>query len=641
MNPLRPLLRPRRDADASVSARAPAGRKPDRNADRKADPNADPNADPKPDGISARRPDATFTQDTAPASEREPGRWMPPLSTLLPTVLLACSLAALALLWQWQAIASTWAAWILPVCASLGAGAAGVWALAASLQRRLATITRAVRRLEEGHAYERVACEGGGDVGRLAYRVNRMAAAAAKREDFNRQQALTDPLTGLPNRVLLADRLRQAVRASERSKAEVAVMVVDLDRFKFINDTLGHDLGDRVLKEVARRLTASARDSDTVARLGGDEFVLLLSGGEQAAQEVGTRVLQAMNEPLRHDTHVIDIGASIGIAIYPRHGGDEATLMRHADVAMYRAKRQQRGLVVFDGSDEQVRRSYLSMHGELRKALEAGEFELDYQPKLDLRSGLIVGVESLVRWNHRTRGRVPPGEFIPFAEQTGFIRELTRWVTAQSVRFAAELAQAGLDVRVSANISAQDIEGAGFCDEIASLLRRARLEPRRLCLEITESGLVTETPAALKALHDIAALGVRLSVDDFGTGYATLKQLQQLPVHEMKIDRSFVSGMTHNRGSESIVRATIDLGRQLGLCVVAEGVESVAEMRALAALGCSEIQGYFVAKPLREATVVDWIRSRHLLYESSPSAYFEMLTAQQGGAAGTRAALHS
>ncbi len=560
---------------------------------------------------------------------------------LLPAVLLSCSGSALVLMWQVSNIASTWSAWIVPVMASLAAGIVGVWASALSLRRKLARIAQAVRRLEDGHEFERVDCEGHGDVGLLAHRVNRMAAAAAAREDRSRQRALTDPLTGLPNRVLLADRLRQAVRASERVKAEIAVMVVDLDRFKFINDTLGHDIGDRVLKEVARRLTTSARDSDTVARLGGDEFVLLLSGGEQAAQEVGARVLKAMNEPLRHESHVIDIGASIGVAIYPRHGGDEATLMRHADVAMYRAKRQQRGLVVFDGSDEQVRRSYLSMHGELRKALEAGEFELDYQPKLDLRSGLIVGVESLVRWNHRTRGRVPPGEFIPFAEQTGFIRELTRWVTAQSVRFAGELARAGLDVRVSANISAQDIEAAGFCQEVAELLRRARLEPRRLCLEITESGVVTETETALKALHDIAALGVRLSVDDFGTGYATLKQLQQLPVHEMKVDRSFVSDMTNNRGSESIVRATIDLGRQLGLSVVAEGVESVAQMRALAALGCTEIQGYFVAKPLRESNVIEWIRSRHMLYETSPAAYFEMLTAQQGAEAARGAALHS
>jgi EAL domain-containing protein (putative c-di-GMP-specific phosphodiesterase class I) len=282
--------------------------------------------------------------------------------------------------------------------------------------------------------------------------------------------------------------------------------------------------------------------------------------------------------------------------------------------------------VVFDGSDEQVRRSYLSMHGELRKALEAGEFELDYQPKLDLRSGLIVGVESLVRWNHRTRGRVPPGEFIPFAEQTGFMRQITRWVVRDGLRFGAELARAGLNLRVSINVTAGDIQERGFADEIAEIVRSLKVPSDCLCLEITESGVVSESEAALETLQAISKMGIKLSVDDFGTGYSTLKQLQQLPVQELKIDRSFVLGILDNHGSETIVRSTIDLARHMGLRVVAEGVENVRQMRALAALGCHEVQGYFLAKPMRAVDLVSWVQMRHALHASSREMYFGMLT---------------
>jgi predicted signal transduction protein with EAL and GGDEF domain len=333
-----------------------------------------------------------------------------------------------------------------------------------------------------------------------------------------------------------------------------------------------------------------------------------------------------MKAPLHHRDQLIDIGVSIGISIYPQHGADDLTLLRHADTAMYRAKRRRAGVEIFDGEQQQeVRRSYLSMLGELRTALEAGQLVLDYQPKLDLTSGLIVGLEGLVRWHHPTRGRVPPGEFIPFAEQTGFMRDITRWVVTEGAKFAGELAKRDLQVSVSVNVSAQDIENPAFSGGIADVIRELRLEPGRLTLEITESGLLSETENALRNLQSIAALGVRLSVDDFGTGYATLKQLQKLPVHELKVDRSFVSGMNQNRGNQTIVRSTIELGKQLGLRVTAEGVETVAELRALATMGCHEIQGYYLAKPMPPVEVIAWIEMRHALYASSREAYFKML----------------
>jgi diguanylate cyclase (GGDEF)-like protein len=548
----------------------------------------------------------------------------------LPATAAACVLLAHALL--------GWLLWRHPdwtptrpvlIAASAGIGlavSAGVlWGVGFWLGRRIDRIIEVLERTQVGDYTQRVRSGLHDDVGMLARRVNLLVATSASREKRIMESALSDPLTGLPNRTLLTERIRHSLAMSRRSRAPFAVAVLDLDRFKFINDTLGHATGDTVLCEVAKRLRAAVRESDTVARLGGDEFVLLLQGGEDAVREVATRIIDAMKAPLHHRDQRIDIGVSIGVALHPQHGADDLTLLRHADTAMYRAKRRRAGMVVFDGESHEVRRSYLSMLGELRAALEGGQFVLEYQPKLDLTTGLIVGLEGLVRWNHPTRGRVPPGEFIPFAEQTGFMREITGWVVQEGARFAGDLAKRRLPLNVSINVSAQDIENPAFSGAIEEIVVARRLEPGRLTLEITESGLLSETDAALTNLKSIAELGVRLSVDDFGTGYATLKQLQQLPVHELKVDRSFVSGMNQNRGNQTIVRSTIDLGKQLGLRVIAEGVETVAELRALAAMGCDEIQGYYLAKPMGAVEVIAWIEMRHALYASSREAYFKML----------------
>jgi diguanylate cyclase (GGDEF)-like protein len=510
-------------------------------------------------------------------------------------------------------------AFSMVVCSGL------LWLYGTLLSRRVAGIADVLEKTQRGDYSDRVAPGVDDEIGLLCRSVNSMVASAQSRERRIKESALVDPLTGLPNRTLLTERIRQTLALAERTRAPFSIAVLDLDRFKFINDTLGHSTGDVVLREVARRLKATVRESDTVARLGGDEFVLLLHGAETSAREVTGRIAEAMRTPLRHRDQLIDIGVSVGVSLYPQHGRDDLTLLRHADAAMYQAKRRRAGIQFFDGESATVSRSYLSMLGELRTALESNHLVLDYQPKLDLRSGLIVGVEGLVRWHHPTRGRVPPGEFIAFAEQTGFMREITLWVVNEGARFARELSDRDLKIRVAVNVSAQDIESSSFAKTIVDITKKHGIEPERLCLEITESGVVSETENALTNLRKLAEQGVRLSVDDFGTGYSTLKQLQQLPVHELKIDRSFVSGMNENRGSMTIVRSTIDLGKQLGLSVVAEGVETVAELRGLAAMGCDEVQGYYLAKPMLAADVVGWVEMRHALYRSSRQDYFKML----------------
>ena len=510
-----------------------------------------------------------------------------------------------------------WHTHLMPIAlsgtvAALAAATAAA-AVGSRLSRRLGIIREVLDHTRLGDYSVRIDRQSGDEVGAVAHSVNRLVTTSAHREKRILESALADPLTGLPNRTLLTERLRHLLTLSRRQPTPFALAVIDLDRFKFVNDSLGHAAGDSVLLEVASRLRKTVRDTDTVARLGGDEFVLLLTGGEQAVREVATRIMDAMKAPMVHMNQRIDIGLSIGIALHPQHGSDDRLLMRHADSAMYRAKRKRLGFEVFNGESHEVRRGYLSMLGELRTAMETGQLVLEYQPKLEVGTGMIVGFEGLVRWHHPKRGKVQPSEFVQFAEQSGFIREMSLWVVAEGARFSQTLSEHGLDVAISVNVSTQDIENGDFARNVGRIIQSIQPHAGRLCLEITESGLVSETSVAVTNLKEIAALGVRLAVDDFGTGYATLKQLQNLPVHELKIDRSFVSGMIENRGSHTIVRSTIDLGKQLGLRVVAEGVETVAELRSLAAMGCDEIQGYYVAKPMPATEVIGYVRARNAL----------------------------
>lgn len=495
------------------------------------------------------------------------------------------------------------------------------------LAARISNIAEVLERTQAGDYTVRLALGVDDELGLLSRRANLLSSTAEVREKRITESSLTDALTGLPNRALLTNRLEHTLKVATRERTSFAVALIDLDRFKWVNDTLGHDAGDMLLKEVARRLKATVRTSDTVARLGGDEFVLLMEGNQDSAQAVANHVLEAMKTPMQLQGQTVDIGMSIGIAVFPDHGQDSLALMRHADSAMYSAKRKQKGRSTFDGDSRgsAPATNHLSMLGEMRAALEQKQFHLEYQPKLNLDTGLITGLEGLVRWKHPKRGRVNPAEFIPLAEQTGFMRELTSWVVAEGAHFAAELARQEMEICVSVNVSAQDIEASEFSDSIKQILAQEKLAPERLCLEITETGVISEKENALKNLHAVSAMGVRLSVDDFGTGYSSLKQLQALPVNELKIDRSFVSGMNESHHNATIVNSTVEMARQLGMKVVAEGVETVSEMRALASMGCDEIQGFYLSRPMAPAEVISWIQMRHSLHDSSRDEYFKML----------------
>ena len=510
-------------------------------------------------------------------------------------------------------------------------GAVGGAMVARGLRRRIAAVSELLSEAAAGNYGGQVADVGGDEIGVLAHRANRMTETARQREQRMTASAMTDSLTGLPNRALLSSRLEQMIATASRDAGQFSVAVIDLDRFKWVNDTLGHGAGDTLLKEVSQRLRAAVRGSDTVARLGGDEFVVLIRGGLGQARVVADHLLQAIREPVAIQGQHVDVAMSIGIAVFPEHGDNALTLMRNADAAMYEAKRRRTGKAehshAANGTGPGRDQDQLSLVSEMRTALAGGGFLLVFQPKLDLNTGLIGGVEGLIRWRHPQRGMIPPAEFIPVAESSGFMRELTPWVIREGARFASALADQGLNLRVAVNVSTMDLENAVFAQIVQGIVEELRLEPWRLGLEITETGVLSETESALRNLRQVSALGVKLSVDDFGTGYASLSQLQKLKVDELKIDRTFVHGMTADRGKATIVRSTIDMGRQLGLNVVAEGVENAAEMRALAAMGCDEVQGFFLSKPLPPDELVEWVRMRHALHDHSQDEYFKMLLA--------------
>ena len=426
-------------------------------------------------------------------------------------------------------------------------------------------------------------------------------------------QASHDMLTGLPNRKLLVEKCHEALEDAGRDGRPVAVFVLDLDRFKEVNDTLGHQVGDQVLQEVGRRLAAAIRPDDTVARLGGDEFAVLLPRLDRPdiAADVAVRIGAAFAAPLTLDGMTMDVDASIGIALAPQHGTDFDLLMQRADVAMYVAKERGLPYEVYSPEIDRNSTSRLSLLGELRRALDgatdAGRLELHYQPQVDLASGTVVGVEALLRWQHPTRGLVPPDDFIPLVEQTALMRPLTRWVIEESLAQVERWARLGIDLRVAVNVSLRDLHAGDFADFLAARLVRHGVSAAALQLEITERVLTADpgrTAATLQALED---LGLALSLDDFGTGYSSLAQLRRLPVNEIKIDRSFVQRMTADEDDRTIVRSIIELGDALGVRVVAEGVETEEIWHQLTQLGCTEAQGWYFSRPLPEAEITRWL----------------------------------
>jgi diguanylate cyclase (GGDEF)-like protein/PAS domain S-box-containing protein len=451
----------------------------------------------------------------------------------------------------------------------------------------------------------------------LSAAVSRAAEDEAKQRlleqsELNEYQALHDALTGLANRTLYRDRIERAIRAARREGKHLAVVMMDLDRFKEINDSLGHAAGDTVLVELGLRLEQSLRDSDTVARLGGDEFGLLLPSVEMPEGVLAAmdRVRAELGRPVLVEGLPLVIEGSIGIAVFPEDGDDVDTLIKHADVAMYHAKEKNAGFAFYDPSCVRHDASRLTLVGELRRALERNELVLHYQPKAFLADGQVRSVEALVRWQHPVRGLVPPDDFIPLVQQTGLIKPLTRYVIDAALRQAREWNTQGWDLSVAVNLSTRNLLDVEFPDQVAQLLERHGVSADRLELEITESTMLEDPPRTRVILERLSEMGIRLSIDDFGTGYSSLAYLKRLPVDEIKIDRSFVMNMDEDEDDATIVRSTIDLGRNLGLEVVAEGVESGPIWDRLTALGCTVAQGYYLSRPLPADELTPWLERR-------------------------------
>jgi diguanylate cyclase (GGDEF)-like protein len=414
-----------------------------------------------------------------------------------------------------------------------------------------------------------------------------------------------DALTGLPNRTLFHERLEEALASSRRHGESVALLCLDLDHFKTVNDTLGHPAGDALLKAVAERLRTDLGDEDTIARLGGDEFAILLRGGAQPDDATGLarRTIASLSEPFVLGDDHVTAGVSIGIAIGPTDGADADQLFKHADLALYRAKADGRAVFRFfePEMDAQVQERR-SLEMDLREALSEGQFRLEYQPVYDANKNDLVGFEALLRWDHPLRGAVPPSQFIPVAEETRLIVPLGEWALRAACREAASWPKG---IRLAVNVSAAQFRTANLAETVVSALSASGLAPNRLELEITESILMQSNDACLRMLHQLRALGVRIAMDDFGTGYSSLSYLRSFPFDRIKIDRSFVREMTHNGECAAIVRAIVQLGATLGIATIAEGVETREQLEAVRAQGCNEVQGYFFGRPRPAAEIVD------------------------------------
>ncbi|WP_082541889.1 MULTISPECIES: bifunctional diguanylate cyclase/phosphodiesterase [unclassified Rhizobacter] len=450
------------------------------------------------------------------------------------------------------------------------------------------------------------------ELGDVARAFERMRENIGEQQDEILKLAYWDPLTALPNRVQFRNAVRDAIVAAGKNGRSVSVIMLDLDRFKHVNDVLGYRFGDLLLRGVAERLTQQAvRGGDLVARLGGDEFAVLLAGLDPATDlaltgTVARRIQQAFDAALTLEDQTVDISASLGLANWPLHAGDADVLLSRAEVAMYTAKRRHDGPMVYDPALDAASSQTLSLLSELRHAVDHDELRLYLQPKLALGNARVVGAEALVRWQHPRRGLVPPVEFIPFAEQTGFIRVLTLWIFEQTAQMWKRLHDGGQTLTISVNLSTRDLLDPELPQKFDALLVRHSVPAEAFCLEITESAIMDDPQRAQATLDKLSALGFRLSIDDFGTGYSSLAYLKRLPVDELKIDKSFVLNMEKDLDDARIVRSTIDLAHGLGLTVVAEGVENAQVWELLRELACDEAQGFHMGRPMPAAEFARW-----------------------------------
>ena len=492
---------------------------------------------------------------------------------------------------------------------SLVAFAFAAFWLARNITKPLKNLTQAVDRMRGGAYDVALSVQRRDELGVLAEGLQLMQTAVQSRDRSIRRLAYEDTLTGLMNRTAFGAALGAAVSAA--AGAPLAVAVINLDRFRRINEHLGYSVGDAVLTKMAARLAAVPSVNSAVARLAADQFAAFARLPDDVSlQAWGASLVMALADPVFVETQPIDITATLGLALAAAGATSADELMRCADLALERARREKRVLAVYETALKPEARDQLSLLGELRHAVEHDELRLFFQPKIELKSGRVSGAEVLLRWQHPTRGLLSPAEFIPFAEQTGFIRRLTRWTLNRAVAQGALWHEAGSALALAVNISADDIGDAQLDSRVAGLLTRHQLPPALLTLELTESGFIEDPERALRMLDAIAALGVSLSIDDFGTGYSSLSHLARMPVHELKIDRSFVQGLESDAEFAHVVRSAIDMGHGLGLKVVAEGIESENAAARLRELGCDIAQGYLYAKPMPLTAFESWLEGK-------------------------------
>lgn len=488
----------------------------------------------------------------------------------------------------------------------------GAMALARNVTRPLSRLAAAARRVERGDYVGNIGVERGDELGELATAFGNMQRGIARRESKIAHQAFHDHLTGLPNRMSLQDRLQQAIERAQREGNTLGVLMLDIDHFKEINDTMGHGIGDRVLVELGQRLRQGVRNNDTAARFGGDEFVVLMegAGNPETLQQRARELHKMLTKPLTVDALEFYPSVSIGLSLYPGHGDTPDDLLRRADIAMYDAKQDDARLRVYAAGRDAQHLYRLSLMQDLRRAIPNNELVLYYQPKLSLRSKQITHVEALLRWNHPQHGLIPPDDFIPLAEHSGGIRALTAWVMRNAIRQCALWSERGLDLGVALNLSALDVSSGDLPTRLAALLEEYGVDAERLILEVTETAVMRDAKHSLTVLTRLKACGVYLSIDDFGTGYSSLSHLKRLPVDELKIDQSFVTDMASDSEDATIVRSTIELAHNMGLRVAAEGVEDDAALAMLRDYQCDMAQGYRISRPMPETQLRAWLAQR-------------------------------
>lgn len=496
----------------------------------------------------------------------------------------------------------------------------GGYQISKMVSRNLKMLADHAKQIQLGNYAKTIEINSDDEVGELAYTLNIMTQSVALREEEMMHMAYSDPLTNLPNRAMFNERLTHAVSTTNRVPTPFSVLMIDLDRFKFINDVLGHEAGDMALRIVAKRLQETLRQTDTVARLGGDEFgILLPTADHRRIIDTAQKLIHTLQQPIPMESQHVDLGGSIGIACYPSHATEASELLRFADVAMYEAKSSGSGYAFFDANSDAFQQTHLSLLGDIRKAVTNNEFELFFQPKVALSVADIPSMEVLIRWNHPERGFIAPDDFIPFAESTGSIRLITHWVIDTAIAQAGRWHEEGTEVKISLNVSSRDLLNPHLAEIVANALGKSMLPVEHLCLEITESALLDDPDKARNMVQELHDMGIHLSIDDYGTGYSSLAYVANLPVDELKIDKVFVNNMLGSAEDAAIVRSTIELGHYLKMLVIAEGIEEQDELEKLREFGCDYAQGYLISKPMNEINMLTWLASGDWRKYGSPA----------------------